>query len=291
MDFGKLHNIENVDFTLQPDHESNLRILGGARAAKPLVYPGCPIWSDKGWIGKIYPEGAQEKNFLNYYGRQFNSIELNATHYKIPGPATVERWKSATGNDFKFCPKVPQVISHANNLNEMAGLMAEFMETLGHFEPKLGITFLQLPPHFKTERLNELTTFLAMVPAEIKLAVELRHESWFANKKAFDTLCDYLTAHDHSLVITDVSGRRDAAHKRVTNKRTFIRFGANDLHPTDFPRLTAWADCLARWISNGLEELYFFMHTPDKSVCPELLNHFIEQLNAKAGTHAVKSII
>jgi len=284
MDFGKLQNIENVDFTLPPDNISNSKILNGTRAAQIKVYAGCPVWSDKSWVGKIYPDKAQEKDFLRYYGQQFNCIELNATHYKIPGPATVERWTNSVGPDFRFCPKVPQVISHANNLNEMAGLMAEFIETLLCFGTKLGTTFLQLPPHFKTDRLAELTAFISIIPHPIKLSVELRHESWFAGTKAFEELSALLMECDHSLVITDVSGRRDVVHQRLTNKNTFIRFGANDLHPTDFKRMDDWTNRLSSWIDKGLEELYFFMHTPEKSLCPEQLNYFIGQLNKKAGT-------
>ena len=38
------------------------------------------------WVGKVYPEKTKEKDFLQYYVQHYNSIELNATHYKIYGP-------------------------------------------------------------------------------------------------------------------------------------------------------------------------------------------------------------
>lgn len=84
---------------------------------------------------------------------------------------------------------------------------------------------------------------------------------------------------NHSLVITDVAGRRDVLHQRLTNKTAFIRFGANDLHASDYTRLTEWAERCSQWIEQGLEELYFFIHTSDQSVAPEIANHFIHEFN------------
>jgi uncharacterized protein YecE (DUF72 family) len=279
MDFGKLNNLENVDFTLPPDNVNNSLVLTGKSTNKPSVHLGFPIWSDKAWIGKIYPDDAQEKYFLRYYAQQFNSIELNATHYKIPSPTTIQRWKNMTTNNFKFCPKVPQVISHAKDITEMSALMTEFIDAVIYFDNALGTTFMQLPQHFGANRLNELITFLGLIEKPIKLAVELRHESWFTNKQAFDELSEFLMECNHSLVITDVAGRRDVLHQRLTNKTAFIRFGANDLHTSDYTRLTEWAERCSQWIEQGLEELYFFIHTSDQSVAPEIANHFIHEFN------------
>lgn len=279
MDFGRIKNIETIDFSLPVDNINNQKVLHRVNDKPPMIYVGCPVWADKKWIGKIYPDDAQEKYFLRYYAQQFNCIELNATHYKIPGASSVQRWKGMTSADFKFCPKVPQVISHATNIIDMKDVMAEFIDAVIYFDNNLGTTFLQLPPHFSTKRLQELIVFLSLIEKPIKLAVELRHQSWFSDKAAFEELCDFLMENDHSLVITDVSGRRDVLHQRLTNKTAFIRFGGNDLHPTDYKRLDDWVNRCLYWIENGLEEIYFFVHTPDKSLCPEMANYFIEKFN------------
>jgi len=282
MDFGKLKNIDNIDFALPADNVNNKKILNRISGVKPMVYVGCPIWADNGWVGKIYPDDAQEKYFLRYYAQQFNCIELNATHYKIPSPDAITRWKKMTNKNFKFCPKVPQVISHAKNITEMSGLMGEFIDAAIYFDDTLGATFMQLPPHFGTDRLAELINFLTLIQKPIKLAVELRHESWFTNTKAFDELSGFLMETDQSLVITDVAGRRDVLHQRLTNKTAFIRFGANDMHASDFKRLDDWVERCVYWIENGLEEIYFFVHTAETDVCPELANYFIQEFNKKS---------
>lgn len=283
MEFGKLNNIEDVNFQLPADHSDNTTVLNNQKSNKAEVYVGCPIWSDKGWIGKIYPDDAQEKYFLRYYAQQFNCIELNTTHFKIPNPTTVQRWKNMAVKNFKFCPKVPQVISHAKDITEMTSLMTEFIDAVIYFDSSLGTTFMQLPQHFGANRLDELITFLCLIEKPIKLAVELRHESWFTNKEAFDELCHFLMEADHALVITDVAGRRDVLHQRLTNKTAFIRFGANDLHSSDLTRLEEWAERCTTWIESGLEEIYFFIHTSDQSKAPELANHFIHEFNKRNG--------
>jgi len=102
VDFGKLSDISQVDFSLPAESKENKRILPQKPATKPQIYVGCPIWSQKEWVGKIYPPNAPSKDFLRYYAEQFNSIELNTTHYRIPDRETILQWKSQVGADFRF---------------------------------------------------------------------------------------------------------------------------------------------------------------------------------------------
>jgi len=92
MDFGRVNNVSDIDFSLPQDHADNASVLTGKRNTDLEIYVGCPIWSHKDWVGKIYPAKAKDKDFLMYYAQQYNSIELNATHYKIPSLSTIARW-------------------------------------------------------------------------------------------------------------------------------------------------------------------------------------------------------
>ena len=93
MDFGYITSplLGQVDFSLPPDSEGTLAVLAGAppTSEKTKVFIGCPTWGRKEWLGKIYPAGAKEGSFLDYYVRQFNTVELNATHYKIYSPSEI----------------------------------------------------------------------------------------------------------------------------------------------------------------------------------------------------------
>ena len=81
--------------------------------------------------------------------------------------------------------------------------------------------------------------------------------------------------------MTDVSGRRDVLHMRLTTSTAFIRFVGNDLDATDFSRIDAWIERLKTWFEAGLHEVYFFTHEPDNLTAPHLARYFFEKMQAK----------
>ena len=278
MDFGKLSTIEGIDFTFPKENSGNVNILPGFPSEEFSLFLGCPIWSEKSWVGKVYPKGTKEKDYLKYYAEKFPSIELNATHYNIPDEATVVRWRDAVPEKFKFCPKIPQSISHAKDLVKMTESMLFFIESLKPFGKKLGTTFLQLSPYYGPDKIKQLIYFLNGIPDGFPLSVEFRHEGWFKDKLKFDKIFNYLEDRLMGAVITDVAGRRDVLHQRLSNRTAFIRFNANDLHPSDFKRIDDWVLLLKKWKEEGLKEIYFFVHTPNTSLCPELAIDFAKKM-------------
>src|SRR4030095_6764571 len=112
MDFGKVNTSElaGIDFTLPDNHADTKKLLSSKGSKDSVIYIGCAKWGRPEWVGKIYPKGTKEKDFLQYYVKQFNSIELNATHYRIFPSSTIEGWANKAGAGFKYCPKFPQII-------------------------------------------------------------------------------------------------------------------------------------------------------------------------------------
>lgn len=284
MDFGKLQDISRVDFTLPPDHPDTLPLLRQAGSyIKPRVYVGLPVWANKAWVGSLYPGSMRDKDALLWYGRQFNTIELNSTHYHIPSPDTVDRWRQAVPQGFTFCPKFPQLISHEAALRSTRDITAAFCAAIAGLEDKLGDAFLQLPPYFAPRQLPDLEAFLKFIPDSIPLAVELRHPEWFVDNVASLALFEVLEKHGAGTVLTDVAGRRDVLHMRLTTPSAMIRFVGNGLHPTDYTRIDAWVERLKEWFDSGLRQLYFFVHEPDNTLAPDLAIYLIEQLNKVCG--------
>ena len=287
MDFGHVSGIEGINFVLPPSHPKNFQTLQRFQeksAKNPSLFIGCPLWTEKGWVGKIFPAEAKEKDFLKYYGQCFNSVELNATHYRIPQPSVIAKWRDSVPNGFKFFPKIPQEISHEKRLVNADLLTAAFCESIRCFEEKLGISFLQLPPYFGPREANTLERYIQDFPTEIPLAVEFRHPGWFSDKNVFENTFDMLKKYYITSVITDTAGRRDVIHQRVTTDAVFVRFKAHDLHPTDFVRLDAWALRLKEWFNEGLLTACFFIHTRDKTLSPDLIHYFIGRINNECGT-------
>lgn len=270
MKFGKLSDIADVNFLLPPDAVENAVLYEKLpHLQQTKLYIGCTGWSMKEWKGKIYPAKAKPNEFLSYYGKQFNTIELNTTHYRVPTPDTVDKWYSQTPADFRFCPKIPQTISHRNDLGVNGGVLPLFCENIRGLKDKLGCCFMQLPPYFSIQYLPSLERFFDVFPMDIPLAIEFRHESWFSNPDSIEIVAPLLEKYQKSTCITDVAGRRDVLHSRLTNNIAMVRFVGNDLHDTDFERLDEWIDRLVCWAEQGIKEIYFFPHQPDNINAPE----------------------
>lgn len=276
MDFGKLADISNVDFTLP---RSGPLFLNEPEGSPLKVYIGPPIWANKPWVGKIYPHNAKEADFLFYYAQQFNTIELNVTHYKIPSDDSIKKWKSQVGEPFKFCPKFPQTISHERQLIGAVELTNHFVKQILKLENNLGISFLQLPPHFGFNRLPILVDYLKSLPKDLEIGVEFRNQSWFEVEKNWETTVLALADLGVGTVVTDVSGRRDVAHMSLSNDTLMLRFIANNLHQTDYSRTNEWIKRLKDWHAMGLKKAYLFMHTEENILAPELSNYWVGQLN------------
>jgi len=280
MDFGKLSkfDVERVDFTLSQDNAFNLEVLTGTKSTKPKIWIGCPIWANKDWNGKIYPFNAKNQDYLSLYAKQFNTIELNVTHYQIPNEETINRWLTETENGFLFCPKFPQVISHdkqLQNTQELSQLFCNNILTLGD---KLGSSFLQLAPQFGPRQLPILEKYIQSIPQSLKFSVEFRNEDWFKNPTIWQNTLQMLKSYQVGTVITDVAGRRDVCHQSLSTTTAMIRWVGNE-HPSDYKRIDEWVQRIKQWLDTGLEELYIFVHICENTIAPEMANYWIQELN------------
>jgi uncharacterized protein YecE (DUF72 family) len=285
VDFGKLFNVDRIDFTLPPEDPRTTELLGPAASRRPVqVFSGGPVWTCPKWMGKVYPHGTASRDYLHAYGLQFNSIELNSTFYQIPSHEQVRKWKNAVPSDFRFAPKFFQGISHAvGDLPSARSNLKMFWESVCGFEEKLGICFLQLPPHFDSHCWGFLERLILDFPEPSRLAIEFRHPTWFTERRLQTDAYDFLKAHGVSTVITDVAGRRDVLHSSLTTRKVLIRFTGNELHPSDFTRLDSWIDRLGSWVDRGIEEIYFYIHQPTEQEVPELLKEFVDKMNIRCG--------
>lgn len=279
MEFGKLHALEGVDFKLPPDPPENEVVLESyPPCAQPRIFIGATGYNMKPWVGKWYPTGAKERDYVRHYGLQFNTIEHNTTHYRIPDEATVARWREEVPDDFRYCPKVPQTLSHARDLGVHSPELTLFCQSIAGLGDRLGCCFLQVSPHFSPQNLPVLERFLDKWGPDIPLAVEVRNEAFFQPTAAAQRYFSLLASAGATAVITDVAGRRDVCHMHLTSGATMIRFVGNGLHPTDFERIDDWASRLADWCAKGLRDVYFFTHEPDNLFAPELAAYAAEKI-------------
>lgn len=279
MKFGKVEHPELIDFFLPEDHISNKKVLGGKAATQCNIAVGCAKWNKQDLKG-FYPRGTKDE--LAYYSRQFNSIELNATFYRIFPESTVTNWYDKTPSDFKFFPKIPQQISQFKRLINCEDVVNAYLDSIVHLKEKLGMIFLQMHPNFAPKSFDSLKQFVEAWPKEFPLAIELRHPDWFHEPTIAKELYDLFETHHVANIIVDTAGRRDLLHMKLTSKDAFIRYnGAN--HESDYARLDDWFERIKIWIDQGLENLYFFVHQNIETASPLLSKYFIERLNNELG--------
>ena len=290
MEFGRTEHIEEIDFSLPPDDPMNELLWQqvGAEKQQPVrLYVGCTQWGRTDWVGKVYPKGTKQKDFLAHYVKQFNCIELNTLFYGLQPKEVIQRWASLADAGFRFCPKMSESISHRLQLRNAQEETAQFIDHLSAFGEKLGTSFLQLSENFGPDRATLLQDYLRSLPRDFRLCVELRHKDWFGkdwfNGSAADTY-RIMMENNIGTVITDTAGRRDVLHMRLTAPVVFIRWVGNSLHPTDFPRIEAWAHRLKAWMDKGLKEIYFIVHNHNELLAPDLQRHAVERFNAICGT-------
>ncbi|WP_299009906.1 DUF72 domain-containing protein [uncultured Tenacibaculum sp.] len=280
MKFGKVAQPELIDFTLPETHPKTIELLNSyEKSGTPNVYVGCAKWN-KADLKGFYPRGTKDE--LEYYSKQFNSIELNATFYRQFPAEQFEKWKAKTPENFKFFPKLGQEISHWKRLQGVQDAVNVYLDNASHLQEKLGTIFLQLHANFGNKNFDRLQNFVVSWPKAIPLAIEVRHPDWFEDTTVFDEFTKLFEEYNIANVLVDTAGRRDMMHMRLTNNEAFVRYvGAN--HPSDYTRLDDWVVRLKEWNDVGLENIHFFIHQNLEVESPLLAAYFIKKLNKELG--------
>ena len=283
MKFGKLEDLSGIEFILPPDHPHTLSNLALQRLEERKIYLGGTMWNIPKWKGKIFPAKTKADQMGVEYCKQFNTIELNATHYKIHGPEIISKWKNFSSEEFLFCPKFPNLITHYRRFLNSEGLTDEFLLAISHFEEKLGPSFIQLRPDYSPKYADRLVDYLKTIPEDFSLAIEFRHPEWFTGNSEAEKVWTLIEERNISAVISATAGRRDALHMRMTSDTLILRFGGYDLDPSDEVRLTQWADRIQYWMENGLNHVHIWMHQFNSIKTPETCILFGKLLEEKTG--------
>ncbi len=282
MKFGRLSNVDDVDFSLPLVKDARLGWRSGATTVPAhsksfRLFVGAPVWSHKGFLGKIYPPKTKPGDYLEHYARNFNCIELNSTFYGVPKAERIQRWCEQVGPEFRFCPKATRDITHSFGALPRTELAA-FFRAIEGFGDNLGSCFFQFPPEFGPTQWRHLRDLLRLFPKEIQTAVELRHPGWFETPSALAWLLELGVETNNLIVISDTAGRRDVLHFCVPHPHLFVRFSGDALAESDFTRLDAWIAAMRELQEQGLSESYFFLHQESEDNCVELVEYLAEKM-------------
>jgi uncharacterized protein YecE (DUF72 family) len=205
-------------------------------------------WSYDFWRPSFYPNTLASSDFLAYYSKKFNSVEVDSTFYRIPRSQTVLDWKEQTPPGFMFSLKFPRVITHVKMLRDCEEETRVFLERVELLDEKLGALLLQFPPTFQDEQLGLLGDFLKRLPREYRIVVEVRNKKLLSDglysilresktalawvDSASIPLIDELTS---SFIYVRWEGDRKKTNGKLgkveTEKTTDIKYWAKKLKP------------------------------------------------------------
>lgn len=180
-------------------------------------YIGCSGFAQGYWKGFFYPEDLPAKEYLNYYSRYLNAVEINSTFYRKPTLKTLEKWYESTGSDFKFFIKIPKAVTHIKKLKETKEETDFFCNHISAgLKEKLAGFLFQLPPsfHFSPENLEYV---LQTVNKDFLNVVEFRHKSWWT-EEVFHKLIE------SNIVFCGVSFPKDIPDDVIVNNDKFLYY-------------------------------------------------------------------
>jgi uncharacterized protein YecE (DUF72 family) len=277
MNFGAVSDINTITFPVKLPwniwHEIN------KPASHTKFYIGCPVWSDKDYVGKFYPEKTSPKNYLKAYGQQFNTVEVNGTRFGMPQKETILKWKGSVPDDFVFSFKLPQSITHRKDWTDKDAMtqLDKYFEYISLLEEKAGMTYMLMPPYVSMKYIDRLMIFLEKLPIDFYYALEIRDKE-LVN---YQPLIEFLSYRNVPLVITDTPGRQDVVHYNITSDVLFVRFLGALLHQTDYERIDVWVNEILQLAKKGIREVYFFIHQPGNhhAMCGTLVKYMLDKLN------------
>jgi uncharacterized protein YecE (DUF72 family) len=168
------------------------------------LFTGTSGFAYKEWKGSFYPEDLTDGKMLAFYADHFGAVEINNTFYRMPNEKVLTDWTAQVPPHFRFILKASRQITHNKRLKEVAEPVAYFLETSKALGDRRGPFLFQLPPNMKKD-VERLKTFLALLPGDVRAALEFRHESWH-DEEVFSAL----RAHNAALCIAHVEEEEGA---------------------------------------------------------------------------------
>jgi uncharacterized protein YecE (DUF72 family) len=190
---------------------------------------------------------------LSWYSREFHTVEINNSFYRLPEEKTFAKWKAQGPPGFIFAVKASRFITHIKRLKDVEASIDLFFARAKPLGSALGPVLFQLPPNWKLN-LERLSDFLSILPGGHKYAVEFRDLSWCVPQ-----VYDLLRCYNISFCIHDWREMRWPVE--LTADFTYIRFhGSGTRYGGNYPReqLQYWADRLRSWEPTLTEAYIYF---------------------------------
>lgn len=224
------------------------------------IHIGISGWSYDEWKSDFY-KNIPRSRWLEHYAQNFDSLEINATFYRLQSEGTLQSWANRTPDDFVFCAKGHRYITHTKKLQDASETIPRTRDNLLPLGDKLQVVLWQLPATFEKD-LDLLDQFARVLDQEwsgVRHSIELRHRSWMDEEVAqllesYNLAACQSDAPDFRLwdvVTTDFAYVRLHGHTR----KYASRYSSQSLDE--------WAEKILDWKSAGLDAYIFFDNTAE----------------------------
>ena len=188
---------------------------------------------------------------LSFYAKQFSTVEINYTFYRMPTESTLLNMVKSVPEGFRFALKANQKITHIQRLHGCESTLKRFLEVASVLNDgdHLGPVLVQLPPNFKFDR-PLLEDFLALRPPAFQFAFEVRHPSWYTEETY-----DVLRKHQTGLVLSETD--KQTPPEVLTTGWTYARLRLEDYTAK---QITAWKKRFDAWLGQGVDVYVYFKH-------------------------------
>ncbi|MDX6601730.1 MAG: hypothetical protein QOF13_932 [Solirubrobacterales bacterium] len=211
----------------------------------------------------LLPGEDASSRWFEYYASIFDTVELNATFYRLPKRETVASWAEQAPDGFLFAVKGSRYLTHMRRLRDLATGLSRFWEPLEPLREagKLGPILWQLPESFQRDD-EILATALAAMP-RARHCFEFRHPSWFK-----PSVYELLEAHGASLVLGD-DRRRPLPEASPVGPIAYLRlhFGSRGRQGNySDAELETWRRRIAAW--RARREVFVYLNNDWQTFAP-----------------------
>ncbi len=218
---------------------------------------GTSGWVYKHWRHVFYPDDLVQSGWFSFYAREFDTVEINNSFYRLPSEQAFETWRDQAPPGFLYSVKASRYLTHMKKLKDPEEPLATFLERAQLLRQTLGPILYQLPPHWHAD-LARLEHFLSVLPEGYRHVLEFRDPSWISDP-IFALMRNYNVAHCiHDMYNIEVP-------PTVTAEPVYIRFhGARD-HFGDYEDgvLNAWAARIVDWEREWHSVFVYFNNDPN----------------------------
>lgn len=223
---------------------------------------GTSGWVYESWRDRFYPSELKSKDELQFFAREFPTVEINYTFYKLPESEVFSAWRNQVPKDFLFSVKASRFLTHMKKLKDADEPWGRILERTKKLKSKCGPILLQFPEKWKKNK-QRLEEFLEIVrdsaaQEQHQLVFELRNSTW-----ASDDVFELLRKHNAAFCIADSYKfkRFDVA----TASFVYFRYHGMCKSNPDYSkkRLRKEAKIIESFLDEGLDVFVYFNNDTD----------------------------